>query len=44
MFGRATRFAVENEIFSDKIAIFIAEMDSGPRLLLEQPDYAISIT
>ena len=33
----ATRFAVENEIFTVEIAIFIAEMDSGPSITLGEP-------
>ena len=36
-FGRipVTRFGVENEIFTVEIAIFIAEMDSGPPLHID---------
>ena len=39
MFRRnpATRFVVENEIFSVKIAIFIAEMDSALSITLGAP-------
>ena len=39
-----TRFVVENEFFSVKIAIFIAEMDLGPSITLGAPIYIIPIT